>query len=132
MASLRPIMYLIGFLRTAIKYSSGMMMSAWINKPAITVAMYNPTIFRDSMMSFIAATFAAIKLQIPIGENLVTKIHYESTICYTSLMLKTLICNFTGTHLYTWVERGTVIKSKVSNTQEHNTESSARTQTWTA
>ena len=85
MASLRPIMYLIGFLRTAIKYSSGMMMSAWINKPAITVAMYNPTIFRDSMMSFIAATFAAIKLQIPIGENLVTKIHYESIICYTSL-----------------------------------------------
>jgi len=71
-------MYLIGFLRTAIKYSNGIMMRTWINKPAITVAMYNPTIFRDSMMSAIAATFAAIKLQIPIGENLVEKI--QSTI----------------------------------------------------
>ena len=40
-------MYLIGFLRAAIKYSNGIMMSAWINKPAITVAMYNPTILRD-------------------------------------------------------------------------------------
>jgi len=87
-ASLRPIIYLIGFLRTVIKYSNGIMMSAWINKPAITVAMYNPTIFRDSMMSSIATTFAAIKLQIPIGENLVTKTH--STIYYTSLMLNTL------------------------------------------
>ena len=74
MASLKPMKYLIGFLRAAIKYSNGIMISAWISKPAITVAMYNPTIFSDSTMSFIAATFAAIKLQIPIGENLVIKI----------------------------------------------------------
>ena len=48
------------------------MIIAWISKPAITVAMYMPTIFNDLRMSSIAATFAAIRLQIPIGENLQT------------------------------------------------------------
>lgn len=72
MASLKPRKYLRGFLCTTIRYSTGIMIIAWISKPAITVAMYMPTIFNDSRMSFIAATFAAIRLQIPIGENLQT------------------------------------------------------------
>lgn len=70
MASLKPRKYLRGFLCTTIRYSTGIMIIAWISKPAITVAMYMPTIFNDSRMSAIAATFAAIRLQIPIGENL--------------------------------------------------------------
>ena len=37
---------------------------------------------------------------------------------------------FAGTHLYTWVERGTVRVKCLA--QEHNTISSARARTWTA
>ena len=37
---------------------------------------------------------------------------------------------FTGTHLYTWVERGTVRVKCLA--QEHNTMSPARAWTWTA
>ena len=49
------------------------MISACINKPAITVAMYFPTMSNDWTMSSIAATLAAIKLQMPIGETLEAK-----------------------------------------------------------
>jgi len=38
--------------------------------------------------------------------------------------------NFTGTHLYTWVERGTVREKCLA--QEHNTMSPARARTRTA
>ena len=37
---------------------------------------------------------------------------------------------FAGTHLYTWVERGTVRVKCLA--QEHNTMSLARARTWTA
>ena len=37
---------------------------------------------------------------------------------------------FAGTHLYTWVERGTVRVKCLA--QEHNTMSPARARTWTA
>ena len=37
---------------------------------------------------------------------------------------------FAGTHLYTWVERGTVTVKCLA--QEHNTMSPARAQTWSA
>jgi len=37
---------------------------------------------------------------------------------------------FAGTHLYTWVERGTVTVKCLE--QEHNAMSSARAQTWPA
>ena len=42
----------------------------------------------------------------------------------------TLSIKFASTHLYTWVERGTVGVKCLA--QEHNTMSPSRTQTWTA
>jgi len=63
-------------LRAVIKYNTGMMMRAWISKPAITVAMYKPTMFNESAMSAMAATLAAIKLQIPIGDTLKEGVKY--------------------------------------------------------
>ena len=42
----------------------------------------------------------------------------------------TLSTKFAGTHLYTWVERGTVRVKCFA--QEHNTMSPARVRTWTA
>ena len=73
----------------------------------------------------------------PSGRSLSRFLQHEVTTVFSTLLNGMLVhhrvtpsINFTGTHLYTWVERGTVrIKCLV---QEHNTVSPVRARTRTA
>ena len=69
-ASRIPAKNLNGFLRTTMKYKNGKIIKACMRRPAITVTMKSPSFSSETTMSSIPATFAAIRLQMPIGEYL--------------------------------------------------------------